>query len=721
MNRAHFSIHSLLIIVALLECGIEMPFATAGQVSPPASAKGAQRPARAQGPPGTTAGQSPPGASAPRGDQAAQNGRLNGPTDTTRQAIRGVATLLAEKHLVPRVLDDDVSRQWMANYVDALDEFKVFFLQTEVDGFVNRQSDPGGKSRLGDVGLAYEVFKLFLDRVKQRTPQAIEMLEAPIDFAQDEQLELRPASYPADEQQVQDRMRKIVKYHLLVCKAEGMDEKAARERTARKYRYRLARYHRLDDQDLLELYVSGLVRAYDRESAFAPTQVSENFRNQIREQMEGIGAAIKDNDGDLEVTTIIPGSPSAKDGRLKKGDIILGIGQGESGNVEQVAGLKLSEVVRRIRGKAGTVVRLQIVRPGEPKRPRTFNLVRGKVQTQEVRGAIFERGQQSDGAPYKIGVIDVPSLYASAFGGEKGAVEKTSTGDVRRILEDPARGFKGAGVDLVVLDMRRNTGGPLREAIALPGLFIDTGPILQVRDRAGKVAHYDDPEKGVAWKGPVIMLTSHFSGGGIEIIAAALQDYKRALIVGDTTTTGHGTVRGTLDVVGPGAAGQAANLGLLVLVTEQVYRVNGESIQQRGVASDVVLSSIDEGWISVEARQPGSIPPDRIEAINHARSRWMRPAFTGQLQKLSTARRQNSQDFRQLTETIANLKARTEAAAIPLAESKAIGMLKPIPEDDKFEVRDFEKSFVNDEVLNIAVDYLKLLEAARAAAPKNLN
>jgi len=711
MKRPQFSLRSLSILTALVGSSLQFSIA--------AAAPGEQRPARrAQPAPGTTARERPPTARPPRDQAAPRNGSLTGPTDLTRKAIRGAAALLAERHLVPRALDDDMSRQWMANYVDALDEFKVFFLQSEVERFVSRQSELGDKAKLGDASLAYEVFRLLVDRVQQRTPQWLETVQAPMDFTQDEELEMRPATYPDNEQQARDRMRKIVKYHLLECKAQGMDEPAARERTARKYRFRLLRFQRLDDQDLLELYVNGLVSAYDRDSVFTPARISDDFRQQLREQLDGIGAAIRDSDGELEVVNIIPGSPSAKDGRLKKGDIILGIGQGENGAIEDVTQLRLREVVQRIRGKAGTVVRLQIIRPGEAKRRSTFNLVRGRVQLQEVRAAIFERGQKSDDTPYKIGVIDVPSLYASTYGAEKGTVEKTSTGDVRRILEDPERGFNGAGVDLVVLDMRRNVGGPLKESLALAGLFIDSGPILQVRNRAGEITHSDDPAQGATWKGPVVVLTSHFSGSGIEIIAAALQDYKRALIVGDTTTVGHGTIRSTIDVVEPRADGQGAKLGLLVLVTEQFYRVNGESTQQRGVAADVVLSSIYEGWIPVEAQQPGSIPPDRIEAINHARFGWVRPTYTGQLQKLSAGRRRDSQEFRQLAETIANLKARGDAAMTPLAEAKAIARLKPIREDDKLEVTDFEKSFVNDEVLNIGVDYLHLLEAERAKAPR---
>ena len=659
-----------------------------------------------------------PAARSRRVAAAAPHGNLVGPTDATRKAIRGVAALLVEKHLVPRALDDDISRQWMANYVDALDEFKVFFLQSEVDRFISRQSELGDMAKLGDATLAYEALRLFIDRLEQQTPQWLAMLEAPIDFAQDEEFEMRPASYPSDQLQARERMRKVVKYHLLVRKAQGMDDKAAREKVARAYRYRLARHQRLDDQDLLDLYVNGLVRAYDRDSAFAPTRASEAFRQQLREQMEGIGAALQNSDGDAEVTAVVPGGPAAKDGRLKKGDMIVGIGQGESGAIEDVRNLLLRDVVQRIRGKAGTVVRLQIVRPSEANRRRSINLVRGKVQTQEVRAAVFERGQKSGDAPYRIGVIDVPSLYASTYGVNKAAGGKSSTGDVRRALDDPDRGFKGAGVDLVVLDMRRNTGGPLAEALSLPGLFLESGPIVQTRNRAGNISHSDDPEQGMAWRGPLIVLTSHYCGSGIEIIAAALQDYKRALIVGDTTTAGHGTVRGTIDVVDPGAKGQGPALGLLLLVTDQFYRVNGESTQQRGVASDVVLSSIYEGWIPVEANQPGAIGPDRIDAINHTRHGWMRPAFTAQLQKLSAARIQNSPPFRQLAETIAELKARSDAKTVPLAEQKAIPRLKPINEEDKLEVTDFEKSFANQEVLNIAVDYLDLLAAARAKASK---
>jgi len=640
--------------------------------------------------------------------------QLRGPTAATSQIIRAAANMLAQKHLAARQLDDDISRKWLDRYLTSLDGNKLFFRKSDVDRFLQRQDELDDLAKRGDVSLAYEIMDVLSNRSAQRYRIVLQLLKEPHDFTI-EWFNTDPSTshYAASDAEYRDLLRRRVKYDLLGLKAQGLGDEAARARLARRYRDVLRGIARLDDDDVLELYVSGLGAAYDPHSNYMSPKTADNFETGLREQLDGIGAALQQRDGEVVVDRIVPGGPVAKDGRLRKSDVIVGVGQGETGAIEEVGDMTLMQLVGRIRGKAGTVVRLQVVHAGSPDK-RIYNIVRGKVQVDEVHATVLEEGAKADGSPYRIGVITVPNLYVTSFrasDASKAAPDtlKSSTTDTRRILADPERGFKGAGVDLVVLDLRHNSGGALGEALALPGLFIDSGPVIQVKNREGATRHSDDPQPGTAWDGPLMVLTSRETASGAEIIAAVLQDYKRALVVGDSGTAGLGTIQNLFDLGKELAPkGPAQKLGILKMTYEQFYRVNGESTQQRGVLADVVLPSLSD-LRQTESSLPDAIPFDQVDPINHATLAWMRPDFKSKLQSLSDSRQRGSEYFRKLPAEIAAQKARLNRKKFSLNESTAIDELKILAQQTPTTSSTFESSPYTLEVLKIAVDYLGLV------------
>ena len=266
----------------------------------------------------------------------------------------------------------------------------------------------------------------------------------------------------------------------------------------------------------------------------------------MRLKLEGIGAALEAPDGETVVKKIIPGGAADKDGRLKPEDRIVGVGQGADGEIVPVVDMKLNDVVKLIRGHQGTIVRLEVLAKGETQ-PKIYNIVRQQIELNdsEARSVILETGKKPDGTPYQIGVIDLPSFYMDMSGAKSGREDfKSTTRDVPKLLEE----FNAKKVDAVVLDLRHNGGGSLTEAINLTGLFIDDGPVVQVKDADGQKTQYDDTETGVEWAGPLVVLTSKFSASASEILAGAIQDYDRGLIVGDHSTHGKGTVQSLLDL-----------------------------------------------------------------------------------------------------------------------------------------------------------------------------
>ena len=659
---------------------------------------------------------SPAAPQAPAGSIEPSRSALAGPTETTGQIVRTVAAMLPKYHLSRRLLDDDVSRRWLKKFFATLDPGKWYFTQPDVDRFTARQDELDDLARQGDVQPAYEIFRVYLHRVDERTRWMEELAAAEHDFTIAEEIAVDPkaARYVADQNEARDLCRRWAKYWLLVAQVEGNPEQAARQDVVRRYESIRQRAMQIDDEELLAMYLTALAQAYDPQSRYFSPKEAEEFAIQAQGRMEGIGAALRGVEGEIVVTQVISGSPSARDGRLKAGDRIVAVGQGESGPLVSTAGRKLSDLVSLIRGEAGSIVRLQVVPKGQTDAV-VYGLVRDKLQPAPLRSAVIERGQKADGTPVKVGYIRLPTLYSSASlsqetGSKKAPKAQTSTGDVLRILEDPQRGFKAGGADLVILDLRGNPGGPLAEAIELPGLFLGPVPVVQEKDAQGKLQTHSSSVESAVWEGPLVVLVDAYSGPGAEIVAGAIQDHERGLIVGCSAGSGNATVQGAMFVGKEVSAGETLpKLGILRVTRAQFYLPSGRTTNNRGLAPDVELPALRSRVVAMEREMAEAFASDEVEAVNHAHLGRVKPEHVKDLQARSEQRRSNSPQFLALAERIRQQEARWGLKAVVLNEESVRQWLQAAEEPFKEAppAAKFPVDYVDEEILAIALDYLR--------------
>jgi carboxyl-terminal processing protease len=656
-----------------------------------------------------------------------------GPND--RQITLAVRSYLEREHFLRRPIDDEVAQRWFDIFIETLDPMKVYFLQSDIDAFSQKRPLLDDLVKRGDVSFAYEVFGRFLQRVDSRLPLIEQLLKAPLDFTTPESIVIdrKQTTWAKSEAEAEDAWRKRIKYDLLVQKMEKTPAEEARDKLQRRYASFAKRMHQMTSDELLEMYLTSLTSSLDPHTSFMSPGTLENFEIGMRLQLDGIGASLKAEDGYTTVAELVPGGAADSDGRLKTKDRVIGVGQGGDGSIVDVVDMNLNEVVKLIRGKRGTVVRLKVIPVGETV-PKVYDITRAKIELKdaEARGEVIEWGQKPDGKPYKIGVINLPSFYMDMAGARQGQAEyKSSTRDCRRLLDD----FKRQGVDGVVLDLRNNGGGSLPESISLTGLFIDTGPVVQVKDADKRVQPYDDVEPGVAWDGPLVVLVNKFSASASEIVAGAIQDYRRGLVVGDEATHGKGTVQSLLDLGRQlfQRLPNAPSLGAIKITMQQFYRPGGLSTQLEGVKSDVELPSITTHLPVGESDLDHAIAFDKVPRAEYQSTGRVSDEMVTTLQDRSAARVSADEEFGKVARDIAQYKKRKEEKTISLVESefaKQWNEGKAADEEEKKLEEEMEsrrrpvvkQDFYFDEAMNVTIDYLEALangtaSLARTAAP----
>jgi len=658
---------------------------------------------------------------------------LQAPRPSDRQVAKVVVALMKRDHLSRHPLDDEISRRGLRLFIKSLDGMKLYFYQSDIDAFNRRQDQLDDMVATGDISFAYEIFNVLLKRIDERVAMVDELLKEDFDFTVDETLitDADKLSFPKDAAEARERWRKRLKYDLLVLKSEKDDSKKAanqedpKVRLSRRYHSFAKRMHQTDPDELLEMYLTSITSSYDPHTTYMSPSSLENFRILMSLNLEGIGAQLQVVDGYTVVNKIIPGGAAEKSGQIKVEDRIVSVGQGEDGEMVDVVDMKLNDVVQLIRGRAGSVVRLGVT-PAGGGETKIVKIVRQKIELKdsEARGVIFEEGMKQDGTPFKIGVIDLPSFYMDMEGARDGSNDfKSTTRDVKKILDN----FKSKGVDALILDLRRNGGGSLTEAINLTGLFIEDGPVVQVKDPDGRVQHYDDLDRMMYWTGPLVVMTSKFSASASEILAGAIQDYHRGIIIGDTSTHGKGTVQSLLDL-GPQMfrIANPPNLGALKLTMQQFYRPNGDSTQQRGVLADIVLPSLTDHMDVSEADLDYPIAFDKVPAAQFNRYDHVVPTVVEALKQASQARREKSEDFRKLMKNIDRYMEQKTKKEVPLNEEKFLARRAEL-DSEKEEEKLFEdqqnggadevvkRDFYFNEVMSVTLDYLRLLGKDKVA------
>jgi carboxyl-terminal processing protease len=653
---------------------------------------------------------------------------VTAPRPTDRQVTIAVTSLMRRLHVTRHALDDEISGRWLEHFIESLDPGKLYFYASDIKEFDERKLDLDNQANRGDISFAHQVFRRYLRRVDEKQAMAEWALEQEHDFSIDETIIRDPenAQWSASVEEARERWRKRIKHDLLVLKGDGTEEKEAIDRLQRRYRGFARRMHQTSDDELLEIYLTSMTTSYDPHSTYMSPETQANFEMVMRLSLQGIGASLRYEDGYTIVTEIVPGGAADKDGRLKPEDRVIGVAQGDDGAMEDVVEMKLSDVVNRIRGNAGTKVRLQVIPAGKTE-PTIIDIVRAEIELadQEARGEVIEAGKKPNGNPYKLGVINMPSFYRDLAAEYNGDEEfRSLTRDVRKLIEDPQTGFKAKGVDAILIDLRANGGGSLTEVVSLVGLFVETGPVVQIKDWEGKITAPGNESDEVVWGGPLVVMTSKASASASEIFAAAIQDYQRGLVVGDQTTHGKGSVQSLLPIgrtLMPGP--NPPELGSLKVTTQQYYRINGEGCQLRGVQPDVILPSIINHLVDGEADLDHALPFDKVPTADFRRYGQMTDAVRNQLQALSAQRIEQQPDWQRIQKQIALLVDRKDRETVTLnadqfaAERAAIEALQDEEEKDKkpslYNRPVIERNYYFDEVVQISLDYLRLAHLAQ--------
>ncbi|MBX3421442.1 MAG: carboxy terminal-processing peptidase [Pirellulaceae bacterium] len=664
--------------------------------------------------------------------------------------VKTVAALMTKVHLANQPLDDEISRRAYDSMLKLLDPLKIYFLQSDIDALSKNRDKIDDFVQAGKMDFAIELYQLFLKRLDERIAAAHQYVDTEHDFTIQESIAREPKKieYPKDTAEANDRMRKQVKFRMLSLESDriraeqdlqagkqqsdlervliGDPNEDPRERLHRSYRTLHKRWQQFDANELLELYVSALTTSFDPHTSYMSPSTQKNFMISMKLNLDGIGAQLTSEDGYTKLTSIVPGGAADKDGRLKPGDRIVAVGQGQEGPVEDVIDMKLDEVVQRIRGQAGTIVRL-IVLPASGGESQVYNITRAKITLEDsaARSQIVDyplEDQQASATPFRVGYIDLPSFYMDMEAARRNSNNfRSTTRDVRKILAD----FRDQSVDVVVLDLSRNGGGSLTEAINLTGLFIDRGPVVQVKNPQGQVQVYEDEESGVAWNGPLIVMTSKESASASEILAGAIQDYGRGLIVGDPATHGKGTVQSLYDLSEELLGGGGPAMGALKITIQQFYLPAGKSTQRQGVMSDLILpqitAEIDNGEADLDYALPNdTVTPTRFSKYNLVNSTLLADlraksmsrvresdGFAKTLRRIDLYRQQKGEEFISLNRE-EFLKRRAELDAQREEEEQSLE--SQIPKKEVFRMDHY-----NREVLNISKDYYDALNKLNLA------
>jgi carboxyl-terminal processing protease len=552
------------------------------------------------------------------------------PTAAEKEAGSSISQYLLQNHYRKVSVNDSLSQQIFNRYIDNLDGSKSYFTASDVErlrkmyGIRIDDEILAGKATAG-----FDIYNLFLSRAKEK----MRFMKAAagtmhLNFSAPETLDLDRTGdpWPADHGQLADLWRKELKYQWLNLKYSGESEKTIRGKLAKSFTSRLNLLNRQKPEDAFHAYTYALTTSFDPHTSYFSPDEYQNFQIDMSRSLEGIGAKLQTEGEHTVVNELIPGGPAFQSNSLKKGDKIIGVGQGRTAALVDVSGWRINDVVKLIRGKKGTHVRLKIMPASQGGRgpEKIVELIRDKVNLQEQaakKSVILQNGK-------KIGVITIPSFYLDFEGQQQNTGDYNSTSrDVARILEE----LNAEHVDGIVIDLRDNGGGSLEESVSVTGLFIPSGPVVQISNAAGGKTVLKDEDSRVQFSGPLAVLVNRYSASASEIFAAAIQDYARGVIIGERTF-GKGTVQSLIKLTRAATfEGNQPELGEIKLTIAKFYRVSGGSTQHKGVEPDIIMpsmidtarigedtytSSLPWSTITPSFYKPGAdINPEKIKVI----------------------------------------------------------------------------------------------------------
>jgi carboxyl-terminal processing protease len=582
------------------------------------------------------------------------------------QICVSVGRLLEEGHYTHQPLNDEMSRKFLRTYLELLDFSHLFFTQQDVDALNAKYGTSiDDDVLLGNLKPAYDIYDLYIKRVDARLAKIKELLKEPADYKTDDTIELtrQKSAWPKDEADADKLWHGRIASELLQEKLSEHPIEPGPQLVSRRYDRLSRNVHEEDRDEQVKIFLDALAQTYDPHSEYLSKADLKNFSINMGLSLVGIGAMLRTEDGYAKIESLVVGGPAQVDGRLKVGDRITAVGQGQAELVD-CRDMRLDKVVDMIRGKKGTHVHLLVIPSdaADPSKRKNVELVRDeiKLKDQEARADIIIK-KDADGNPVKLGWVTLPSFYA-----DMDKHQKSTTRDVLALLKR----LKKENIAGLVVDLRRNGGGSLEEAISLTGLFLKSGPIVQTKGSNGNIVVSSDPDPTIAYAGPMVVLTSRQSASASEIFAAALQDYGRAVIVGDKNTFGKGTVQTILEI------GRFTSLlgsrsqddGALKLTIQKFYRVAGGSTQLHGVASDVVLPTLTDLPEYGEGGLKNCLPYDEVPKAHYTKWSDTHSLFIDELKHRSTERVQNNPEFHYVMEDMERLRHKLDENRISLNE-----------------------------------------------------
>ena len=548
---------------------------------------------------------------------------------------------LETKHYSSVDINDNFSSTVFDSYIDALDGSKLYFLKEDIDALSAYRYTLDNSLEDGSVEPAFEIYNVYYRRILERMIYAVDRVEnhvSEMDFTIDEAIEIdrEDAPYAASPSELDELWRLRIKNSVLSLRLTGDDEEEIKEKLGKRYRNQLSQISKTNDKDVFQTYMSTVATAVDPHTSYFSPRDSENFNMGLSLSLQGIGAQLTTEEEYTKVAELIKGGPAERGNELKAGDRIVSIGQGVDGELQDVVGMRLDDVVAQIRGEKGTVVRLNVIpvdAVGESSAT-VVSITRDtvKLEDQSAKKEVIELSY--NGEVYKIGIIDLPTFYFDFEAASRGDQDyKSSTRDVRALLDE----LKEEDVDAVIVDLRNNGGGSLSEANQLVGLFIKTGATVQIRYsglRNGFTRSFGDNDPEVTYMGPLAVLVNRTSASASEIFAGAIQDYQRGIVLGGQTF-GKGTVQEIIPM----------DYGQVKLTRSKFYRISGESTQHRGVIPDISFPDFYDAYEDIgESSLDGALPWDTVRAVEYTPYHAIQ-ALVPELQQRYDERADASPDF----------------------------------------------------------------------------
>lgn len=591
------------------------------------------------------------------------------PTLTQEKVEAYVTKIFSGYHYRKFNVNDSLSSKMYDNYLSDIDRGKLYFLASDVQYFEKYRTQLDEALSNGDLTAAYDIYNTFRKRYRERSNYITKLLANPkFDFTVDESFntDREKAVWAKNTEDLDEIWRKLLKNEALELKLSGKADTSVVTLLRDRYKNRERNLGRFRSEQVFQMYMNAFCEVLDPHTRYFSPADSDRFKQDMYQALEGIGAVLREDGNYIKVVEVVPGGPAFKDKRLKKDDRIIGVAQGDEGKFEDIVGWYVDDAVKKIKGTKGTTVRLQVLAgdalANDP--PKEIRLVREKVnlQTSRAKKEIVTINQNKH--DYKIGVINIPSFYRDFEGaGKRDKDFASTTRDVQKIIDS----LKAENVEGIVIDLRNNGGGSLTEAISLTGLFIPKGPVVQVRESTGDTEVQTDPDPSVTYDGPIAVLINRFSASASEIFAAAIQDYKRGIVLGEQTY-GKGTVQTMVDL--NQWIKDTDKLGQINITVAKFYRINGSSTQRKGVSPDIEFPSAFSAEEYGESSQPTALPWDQIATARFDLSKALNEKQVSKLKEKYQQRLKSETEMKTFVDELELFRKARENTTVSLQETK---------------------------------------------------